>query len=70
MKGYLDGLFYAAQMKVDEDITAGQMAHVLVKYVGDHPELENKAAGVVLTMALMDTKLIKSNPVTRKASDN
>ena len=58
MKGYLDGVFWASQVPFDRDITAGQMAHVLVKYVGDHPEYENKPAGGVLTLALIDSGLI------------
>jgi hypothetical protein len=69
MKGFLDGLFFAPQITVDADVTAGQLVHVLAKYLGDHPEYENKSSNLILMMALRDTHLVSVEPQSRKASE-
>ena len=44
--------------KVEDHVTVGQVEKVFVKYMSEHPELDNKQVSVGFTDALIDAKLI------------
>ena len=47
------------KLRISRDISYGQAARVFVKYVKDHPELENKKTYVVFTWAMIDAGLVR-----------
>ena len=55
------GKLYAVQFA--PNVTASQMVKVFVKYVCDHPEVENKEAITGLVFSLLDAKLMEFVPV-------
>jgi hypothetical protein len=55
MFGFISGLSYAADGKVlcvPDDLTAGQSALIVQKWMRDHPEELNRSMGIVAGRAL------------------
>jgi hypothetical protein len=52
-----------------DGVTVQQCIHVFVKYVSEHPEIENKPASGVYVDALVKAKLIGFQRVAKKAVD-
>jgi hypothetical protein len=52
-----------------DDITVGQLLRVFVKYVNEHPEVENKSANVVLVTSLIEAKLMGFKPIAGNRVD-
>ena len=51
-----------SQYRLSNDVTVGQIMRLYVKYVNDHPEIEQKTSAEVLAIALLTNNLAKIVP--------
>jgi hypothetical protein len=77
VSGWADGILgmqmtikgKVVQVQFADDVSAGQIIHVFIKYVKDHPEIENKPAYAVLAMSMIDAKIMGLSPVAAEAQE-
>lgn len=51
-----------SQYRLSNDVTVGQIMRLYVKYVNDHPEVEQKTSAEILAIALLTNDLAKIVP--------